>query len=199
MSFSIMTLTPSVSASDQVKTTFLSNVDNTSLEGKLLNMCIVDGGQLKIRAVQGGLGMTRTPVNNTTQIALVTGVPTVISLAGSFLESASVNFDSSANSNLRFIGTDQPSKCCIKFICTAYSTVNNQQLTFQLLKNNVIISGASSSSVFSNGLTTAQNITLEHIVNAVTNDIFTISVTNATAGNPIIIYNSSLTGIVNFM
>ena len=199
MSFSIMTLTPSVSASDQVKATFLANVDNASLEGKLLNLCIVDGGQLKVRAVQGGMGMVRTPVNNTTQITLTTGVPTVISLAGSFLESASVNFDSSANSNLRFIGTDQPAKCYIKFSCSAYSTVNNQQVTFQLLRNGVNILGATSTTVLSNGLATAQNVGLQHIINATTNDVFTVSITNATAGNPVVIYNSSLAGVVNFM
>jgi hypothetical protein len=199
MSFSIMTLTPSVSASDQVKASFLANVDNANIEGRLLKMCIVDGGLLKIRDVQAGLGMTRTPVNNTTQIALTTGVPSVISLAGSFLESASVNFDSSANSNLRFIGTDQPAKCFVKFSCTAYSTVNNQQITFQLLRNGVVVNGCSATTVCSNGLATAQNISLHHIVNVTTNDIFTISVTNATASNPIIIYNSSLSAIVNFM
>ena len=198
MAFSILTIPAAVSASNQVLATFSGNIDNASLEGRLLNMCIVDGGALKIRAVQSGMGLVRTPVNNTTQIALSTGVPTQVSLVGSFLESASVNFDMPSNSVLRFIGTDQPCRLKIHVLINMYATVNNQQIIVQLRRNGVNVNGATQTIFCSNGLITAQTASVEHLINSTTNDTYDVTITNNTANNPIIVYNMSITGVTSF-
>lgn len=199
MSFSILTLPTPLTASQQVYNTFNANVDNASLEGRLLPVCILDGGVLKSRLMQCAIGLLRSPVNNTTQITLATGVPSAIALVGSALNASSLNFDMPTNGALRYTGTDSPyNRANITCNLNYYATVNNQSITFQMRKNGVNIVGCSQTVFASNGLNTAQNASLETIETCTTNDIFDITVTNSTASNPIIIYNMSLSASMNF-
>lgn len=199
MSFSILTLPTPLTASQQVYNTFNANVDNASLEGRLLPVCILDGGVLKSRLMQCAIGLLRSPVNNATQIALTTGVPSAIALVGSALNTSSLNFDMPTNGALRYTGTDSPyNRAKISCQLNFYATVNNQQMTFQLRKNGVNITGCTSTGFASNGLITAKDVTLETIEQCTTNDTFDVTVTNSTASNPIIIYNMSICGTMNF-
>ena len=199
MSFSIFTLPTPLTASQQVYNTFNSNVDTASLEGRLLPVCILDGGVLKSRLMQSGIGLLRGPTNNTTQIALTTGTATAISIVGSALNTTSLNFDMPTNTALRYTGTDTPyNRVHLSVKINYYATVNNQQMTFQLRKNGVNMAGASQTVIASNGITTVNNASLEAIDQCATNDTFDVTVTNSTASNPIIIYNISISGMMNF-
>ncbi len=199
MSFSILTLPTPLTASQQVYSTFSTNVDTASLEGRLLPVCILDGGVLKSRLMQSGIGLLRGPTNNTTQIALTTGTATQISIVGSALNTTSLNFDMPSNTVLRYVGTDTPyNRVYIDVKINYYATVNNQQMTFQLRKNGVNMPGAIQTVIASNGIGTANNASLSTMDTCATNDTFDVTVTNSTASNPIIIYNISISGMMNF-
>jgi hypothetical protein len=199
MSFSILTVTPPLTASQQVYNSFLATTNNTALEGQYLRMCFLDtaSGVLANRQVQSALGQVRTPSDNVTQIALTTNTATLVSLTGSTLDSNSLNFDMPTNARLRYIGTD-PTRLHISCKVNYYSTVNNQQIILQIYRNGVAVPSAKQTVFASNGLITAQSASVDAIFTANTNDYFELYVTNATNNNPIIIYNMSLTGFTNF-
>jgi hypothetical protein len=199
MSFSILSLPVPLTASQQVYNTFVNNVDTASLEGRLLPVCILDGGILKSRLMQSSIGLIRGPINNTASTTLVVNVPTVISIVGSSLNTSSLNFDMPSNTALRYIGTDSPfNRVKISVQVNCYGTVAAQQMTFQLRKNGINMLGATQATFVAVGLITVNNVSIEAIDSCTTNDIFDVTVTNSTAANPVVIYNISICGVMNF-
>lgn len=198
MSFSIISVPAPVSVPLQTYNAFLANTNNPALEGQNIRMCMLDTSTttLSNRIVQSSVGQVKL-VENVTQIALTTAVPTIISLVGSSLDSASINFDMPANGRLRYIGID-PTRININCKINLYGTVNNQQCKIVLYRNGVATNN-SATIYFSNGLLTAQSCSLSGIFSVVTNDYFELSVQNNTNNNPVIIYNMSISGNCSFM
>jgi hypothetical protein len=200
MSFSILTLPVPLTASQQVYNTFQSNVDTASLEGRLIPVCILANGVLTSRLMQSGIGLLRGPVNNTTQTTLTANVPNAIALVNSQLDTDSLNFDMVTNTALRYIGTDTPfNRVRVAVHINFYgASATPQQMTFQMRKNGINIFGASQTLFANSGLITANNSTIEAIEQCATNDVFDMTVTNSTSTSPIVIYNISISAVMNF-
>lgn len=198
MSFSILTLPPIVTASQQVYNTFNANNDLNSVESRTINMCVLDDSKLEIRKVQTGMGMVRGRVDNTNEIGLDRNKPALISIGGSFLAENSINFRMADNTILQFIGNDNYEHVNVKInVCiNAYCSVSDQQMKFQILRNGTDVYGACSTCVIG---VNASSIAIECISDMVHNDYFAVSVTNFTDSNPITVSNISISGICIYM